>query len=89
MSKVHTTAVDLFTSDEHAILASWFGAKPFAQDIVVEEAISRVGVDKKRSLYRRIDAAVAFIVLERAEQRLPQWSTIFLAPFLIGVFIGL
>ena len=78
MSKVRTTTVDLFTPDEHAILASWFGAKPpaFAQDIVVEEAISRLGFDKEPGLYRRIDAAIAFIVLERAEQRLPQWSTV-------------
>lgn len=45
MSKVRTTAVDLFTPDEHAILAQWFGVEPpdFAQDIVLEEAISRLG----------------------------------------------
>jgi hypothetical protein len=78
MSKVRTTAVDLFTPDEHAILAEWFRVKSptVAQDIVADEAISRLGVDEKRSIYRRIDAAVAFIVLERAEQRLPQWSTV-------------
>jgi hypothetical protein len=82
MSKVRTTAVDLFTPDEHAILAGWFAdwfrvkTPAFAQDIVVEEAISRLGFDKEAHLYRRIDAAVAFIVLERAEQRLPQWSAI-------------
>jgi hypothetical protein len=78
MSKVHRTAVDLFTPDEHAVLAQWFEAKPpdAAHDIVVEEAISRLGFDKEPDLYRRIDAAVAFIVLERAEQRLPQWSAI-------------
>jgi hypothetical protein len=78
MSKVRTTSVDLFTPDEHAILARWFGVKSptFAQDIVAEEAISRLGFDKKPSPYRRIDAAVAFIVLERAEQRLPQWSAV-------------
>ena len=43
---------------------------------MVEDAISRLGFDKQPDLYRRIDAAVAFIVLERAEQRLPQWSAI-------------
>ena len=78
MSKVRTTVVDLFTPDEHAILSEWFERQPpaVAQDIVVDEAISRLGFDKETHLYRRIDAAVAFIVLERAEQRLPQWSAI-------------
>jgi hypothetical protein len=48
----------------------------FAQDIVVEEAVSRLGFDKQIDHYRRIDAAVAFIVLERVEQRLPQWAAV-------------
>ena len=77
MSKVRTTTVDLFTPDEHAILSEWFERQPpaVAQDIVVDEAISRLGFDKAADLYRRIDAAVAFIVLERAERRPPQWSS--------------
>jgi hypothetical protein len=71
-------AVDLFTPDEHAILAEWFSVKSpaLAEDIMVGEAISKLGFDNAPDLYRRIDAAVAFIVLERAEQRLPQWSAI-------------
>jgi hypothetical protein len=78
MSKLPRTAVDLFTPDEHAILAEWFRVKSptVAQDIMAGEAISRLGFDKEPNVYRRIDAAVAFIVLERAEQRLPQWSAI-------------
>jgi hypothetical protein len=78
MSKLPRTAVDLFTPDEHAILAEWFRVKSptVAQDIVADEAISRLGFDKEPNVYRRIDATVAFIVLERAEQRLPQWSAI-------------
>ena len=78
MSKVRTTVVDLFTPDEHAVLADWFDRRPpaVAQDILPDEAVSRLGFDKEPDLYRRIDAAVAFIVLERAEQRLPQWSAI-------------
>ena len=44
MSKFRTTTVDLFTSDEHAILAEWFETRPpaVAQDILPDEAISRV-----------------------------------------------
>jgi hypothetical protein len=78
MSKVRTTAVDLFTPDEHAILAEWFGVKSpaVARDIEVDEAISRLGFDKAPDFYRLIDAAVAFIVLEQAEQRLPQWAAV-------------
>jgi hypothetical protein len=36
MYKVRTTVVDLFTPDEHAILADWFERRPpaVAQDIV-------------------------------------------------------
>src|SRR5690349_12416750 len=79
MSKLSRIAVDLFTPDEHAILAEWLSVKPpvITQDILVDEAISRLGFDRKHlDPYRRIDAAVAFIVLERAEPRLPQWSTV-------------
>ena len=42
----------------------------------MDEAISRLGFSKQIDHYRRIDAAVAFIVLKRAEHRLPQWSAI-------------
>jgi hypothetical protein len=78
MSKFRRTAVDLFTPDEHAILAGWVRVKTpaVAQDIVVDEAIGRLGFDKQLDHYRRIDAAVAFIVLERVEQRLPQWAAV-------------
>ena len=78
MSNVRATAIDLFTPDEHAILAEWFRVKTptFAQDIVVDDAISRLGFDKEPGHYRLIDAAVAFIVLERVEQRLPQWAAV-------------
>ena len=79
MSKVRTTAVDLFTSDEHAILAKWFERRPpaVARNILPDEAISRLGFDKEPGHYRLIDAAVAFIVLERVEQRLPQWAAVY------------
>ena len=78
MSKARTTAIDLFTPDEHAILAEWFRVKSpvSAQEIVVDEAISRLGFNKEPSHYRPIDAAVAFIVPERVEQRLPQWAAV-------------
>ena len=38
-------AVDLFTPDEHAVLAQWFKTEPpdIAKDIVPEEAAGRLG----------------------------------------------
>jgi hypothetical protein len=42
-------AVDLFTSDEHAVLADWFRTKPpgFAQEILPEDAAKRLGLFSK------------------------------------------
>ena len=78
MLKVHATSVDLFTPDEHAILARWFNVAPpeVAREIDLDEAISRLGFEEEPDQYRLIDAAVAFIVLERVEHRLPQWGSI-------------
>src|SRR5215471_6807581 len=69
-------AVDLFTSDEHAVLADWFGAKPpgSARDILPKDAAERLGFTKETFHYLLSDAVVAYIVLEQVEQRLPGWS---------------
>lgn len=76
MPKVRTVAVDLFSPDEHAVLAQWFGVDPpsCAKDIVVAEAARRLGFEEEPGHYRLIDAVVAFIVLERVEKDLPQWA---------------
>jgi hypothetical protein len=76
MSKIDTTAVDLFTPDEHAILAQWFevAPPPVARHIGPDAAVSRLGFEEEPGRYRLIDAAVAFIVLEGVEIRLPQWA---------------
>jgi hypothetical protein len=72
-------AVDLFTPDEHAVLARWFNTEPpdIAKDIEPEEAASRLGFEKHPDFYLLEDAVVAFIVLEQVEQRLPQWSAVY------------
>jgi hypothetical protein len=71
-------SVDLFTPDEHAVLAQWFKteAPDIAKDIEPEEAASRLGFNKHPDFYLLEDAAVASIVLEQVEQRLPQWSAV-------------
>ena len=71
-------AVDLFTPDEHAILADWFRTKPrgCAQDIPPQDAAKRLGFTKEPFHYLLNDAVVAYIVLEQVERQLPGWSAI-------------
>ena len=66
-------AVDLFTPDEHAILADWFRTKPpgCAQDIPPQDAAKRLGFTKEPFFYLLNDAVVAYIVLEQVERQLP------------------
>jgi hypothetical protein len=76
MSGLRRTAIDLFTADEHAVLARWFDQAPpdFAKHIVPQEAARQLGFAKQPDHYRLIDAAAAFVVLERVERFLPQWA---------------
>jgi len=69
-------AVDLFTSDEHAVLADWLRTDPpgCARDILPEDAAKRLGFTKETFHYVLSDAVVAYIVLEQVEQQLPGWS---------------
>jgi hypothetical protein len=78
MPNIRRSAVDLFTADEHAVLATWFGVEPpsCAKDIEADEAAKRLGFIKEPDHYRRTDAAAAFVVLESVETRLPQWAAV-------------
>lgn len=78
MPRFYRDKLDLFSADEHAVLANWLGVRPpkSAKGIDLDEAMSRLGFEKHPSHYRLIDAAVAFIVLENAEKRLPGWSAL-------------
>jgi hypothetical protein len=66
----------LFTGVEHALLASWFGQKPptDAAHIKVDEALAWLGFKKECAPYTRAAAAVAHVVLEAIEHRLPVWA---------------
>jgi len=74
------TAVDLFTPEEHRILSEWLNEKPrcTAEPLTIEVALERLGFgeDLASPLYSDVDAAVAFIVLEAVEKRLPQWASV-------------
>jgi hypothetical protein len=66
----------LFTDVEHALLASWFGQKPptSAAHIKLDEALAFLGFKKECGPYTRTAAAVAHVVLEAIEHRLPVWA---------------
>jgi hypothetical protein len=78
MPRFYRDVVDLFTPDEHAILSEWFRIRPpkVANNIEPEEAVARLGFQKRPDHYLLIDAVVAFVVLEKVEKRLPAWSAV-------------
>src|SRR3974390_2632535 len=78
MPRFYREKIDLFTADEHAVLAEWFNVRPprVAKNIEADEAVARLGFRKDPYQYLLIDAVVAFIVLEKAENRLPAWSAV-------------
>jgi hypothetical protein len=72
-----TKHVDLFTPEEHLVLAYWLRVKPVDQqrgDDHADDVVCRWGFDCDGNVYSSIDAAVASIVLERVQKRLPQWA---------------
>jgi len=73
------TAVDLFTSEEHRILSEWFEIEPRTASLLpsIDEALERLGFEEDPGHpYTIAHAAVAFIVLEAVEKRLPQWASV-------------
>ncbi len=74
------TAVNLFTPEEHRILSEWLDTKPHCPEgaPTLETALERLGFGEELAApyYTDVDAAVAFIVLESVEKRLPQWAAV-------------
>jgi hypothetical protein len=77
VSQTNRLCVDqdgLFTSVEHAILAEWFGQKrSAAARIKLDDALIQLGFGEQCEPYSQTDTAVAHIVLEAIEDRLPVW----------------
>jgi len=70
--------VEIFTPDELVVLAEWFGCStglPHARRTVLE-VLYDLKIPEVHAHYERIDAAVAQIVLERIQDRLPQWAAV-------------
>ena len=74
-----TNSVDLFTKEEHAIIADWLNVEPKcdATDMPCSgDALETLGYEGKASGYGEDDAAVADMVLERINDTLPQWASV-------------
>ncbi len=74
-----TNSVDLFTKEEHAIIAEWLNVEPKcdAPDMPCSwDAEDALGYKGKASGYGECDAAVADMVLERINNTLPQWASV-------------
>ena len=68
-------AVDLFTPDEHAVLADWFRTEPPETLKISNRRRLPTGWAWQGSLHYLLDdAVVASIVLEQVERQLPGWS---------------
>ena len=74
-----TKTVDLFTTEEHVIIADWLGVEPKCEvpDLPnAWEVLETLGFEGQASGYSEDDAAVAGIVLERIQGTLPQWASV-------------
>jgi len=74
-----TISVDLFTKEEHVVIAEWLKVEPRCRDKElppIYEALERLGFDGRANGRSDEEAAVASIVLERIQERLPQWASV-------------
>ena len=66
--------IDLFTNEEHAIISDWLDVDPQTSEDELpgsSDALEALSFIDKASAYSEYDAAVAAIVLERIQGRLP------------------
>lgn len=72
--------VALFTPEEHFVISRWIKRppiEPIPEGLTEETALERLGFAAPCSHYSRSDAAVAAIMLEKIQKRLPQWGAYF------------
>ena len=76
---MNTKSVDLFTIEEHVVIAECLGVKPYSRAKefpTIYEALEELGFEGRASMRSEEDAALASIVLERIQDRLPQWAAV-------------
>ena len=83
-------AVDLFTVDEHLVLCDWFGIDHPRSERWVPDILDEWNIPEEICGYQRTSAAVAQVLLERIQDRLPNgWGrTAVLALCLTGAHVG-
>ena len=72
-------SVDLFTKEEHVIIAGWLGVEPKCEapnPPATLEVLDTLGFEGRASGYSEDDAAVAAMILERIQDTLPQWASV-------------
>jgi hypothetical protein len=66
-------SVDLFTTDEQLLLCDWFGVDHLRSERCVRDILDEWKIPKEIYGYQPTNTAVAQILLERIQDRLPQW----------------
>jgi hypothetical protein len=70
------SSVDLFTADEELVLATWFEIDRPLYGRRVDDIFKGWNILSEIPDYRRIDTAVAQILLERIQDDLPNWTAL-------------
>ena len=76
ISRLRVDQDGVFTNVEHAVLSQWFRQRKPAgtAHIKLDNALAQLGFEKPCDPYSRTAAAVAHVLLEAIEDRLPVWS---------------
>jgi hypothetical protein len=84
----NASSVDLFTADEEFVLATWFEVDGPSYGGRIDDIFKGWNIPSEIPYYRRIDAAVAQILLERIQDHLPNWTALAGDRFVIarGIF---
>jgi hypothetical protein len=75
---MNTHYVDLFTTEEHVVVAHWLGTRPACDGKnlpTTSAALETLGFKDRASDRTENAAAVASIILERSQEILPQWAS--------------
>jgi hypothetical protein len=78
------SSVDLFTADEELVLATWFEIDRPPYGRRVDDIFKGWNIPSEIPDYRRIDTAVAQILLERIQDHLPTWTALMGDRFVIA-----
>jgi len=68
--------VDLFSVDEELVLSTWFEIDRPPHGCRVDDIFDGWNISGETPDYRRIDTAVAQILLERIQDDLPNWTAL-------------